>query len=134
TVTRGGEKLTWPEDGYLLVIFIPQDRERDPNVYRATATDLGASTYRIDALPPGKYAVAVQQFDLKHMDALGGAYDPSHTTLEKEVPADGGTVDIDVPKPAGGNGGGGPGRRGGRPRGGPGEKGGDPAKADGPKD
>jgi hypothetical protein len=57
-------------------------------VYRA-ATDLEASTYRTDAVPPGKYTVAVPQFDLRHMDALGGAYGPSHTTLDKEVPADG---------------------------------------------
>jgi hypothetical protein len=99
TVTRGGEKMTWPNGGILLVIFIPEDRQRDTNVYNAT-TDTATSTYKIDALPAGKYTVAVQQFDTKFMDALGGKYDPGHTELAYEVTQNGQVIDIDVPAPA----------------------------------
>ena len=99
TVTRGGEKMTWPNGGSLLVIFIPKDRERDTNVYGAK-TDIGTSAYTIDAIPTGKYTVAVQQFDPKFMDALGGKYDPGHTDLKYEVTQNGQVIDIDVPAPA----------------------------------
>jgi hypothetical protein len=97
TVTRAGEKLTWPDGGWLLVIYVPEDRTRDPAVYKATA-DIKTSTYTVAAIPSGRYKVAVQQFDPNHMDALGGAYDPGHTTIEKEVTGDGQVIDIDVPK------------------------------------
>jgi hypothetical protein len=96
TVTHNGAKLAWPDGGYLVVIYIPDDRIKDPNVYRSE-TDTAASTYRIAALPPGKYKVAVQQFNPKHFDALNGVYDPGHTTIEKEVTADGQVIDIDIP-------------------------------------
>lgn len=99
TVTRGGEKMTWPNGGILLVIFIPEDRQRDTNVYNAT-TDTATSTYKIDAIPTGKYTVAVQQFDTKFMDALGGKYDPGHTDLKYEVTQAGQVIDVDVPAPA----------------------------------
>ena len=99
TVTRSKEKMTWPDSGFLLVIFLPEDRERDTNVYSAK-TDIDTSTYTIDAIPRGRYTVAVQQFDLKHMDALGGRYDPGHTDLKYEVTQNGQVIDIDVPAPA----------------------------------
>ncbi|HJZ54478.1 MAG TPA: hypothetical protein VKE74_05945 [Gemmataceae bacterium] len=120
TVTRGGEKLTWPNGGMLLVIYIPENRERDTNLYSAE-TDIATSTYKIAGIPPGKYTVAVQQFDPKFMDALGGVYDPGHTDIVQEVTQDGQVIDIDLPKErpnrksAAGNGGGengGGGRRG----------------------
>lgn len=97
TVTRAGEKLTWPDGGILLVIFLPEDRQKDTNTYSAD-TDIATSTYKIPAIPPGKYTVAVQQFDKKFMDALGGIYDPGHTKLTREVTADGQVIDIDLPK------------------------------------
>lgn len=139
TVTRGGEKLTWPDGGYLVVVFIPEDRDRDPNVYPATRTDLEASTYEIEGIPPGRYKVALQQMDPKHNDALGRAYNPSATTLEREVTSDGGTIDIDVPGPAGGRPKGGGFRpKGGRPKGPPAEEAGpqkeEPAKPEEKKD
>lgn len=97
TVTRGGEKLTWPDGGHFMVIFFPEDRQKNPEVYSAQ-TDLATSTYTIAAIPAGKYAVAVQQFDTKFMDALNAAYDPSKTKLVYEVaPQDGQTIDIDLP-------------------------------------
>jgi hypothetical protein len=122
-VTRGGEKLTWPDGGYLLVLFTPEDWGRDSTTYRATKTDLEASTYEVEAIPPGRYKVAVQHFDLKFNDALGKAHDAYRTTLVYEVPAEGGTVNIDLPASgAGTRSGGGPpggGRKGGGKKGGP---------------
>lgn len=126
TVTRSGAKLTWPEGGYLSVIFFPENRERNPNVYKATATDLENSTYEVEAIPPGRYRVSVEQFDLKHNDALGRQFDPFRTPLYFDVPAEGGVIDIDVPLPvqtAGNRGFGG--GKGGFGRKGP-RKGGDP--------
>jgi hypothetical protein len=96
TVTRGGEKLTWPNGGTLLVIFFPEDRKANPNVYRAEG-DTATSTYTVAAIPPGRYKVAVHQFDPRHKDALRDAYDPVRTTLMFDVPPSGGTIDIDIP-------------------------------------
>ncbi len=97
TVTRGGEKMTWPDGGILLVIFFPEDRVTHPEVY-AAQTDIATSTYTIAAIPPGRYKVAVQQFDTKFGDALNGAYDPTKTTLFFDVPPEGGVIDLDIPK------------------------------------
>lgn len=97
TVTRGGEKLTWPDGGSLLVIFLPEDSTKTER-YTARETDTAASTYRLTGVPPGKYLVAVQQFDTRFMDALGGRYDPGHTDHAVEVTADGQVLDIDLPK------------------------------------
>ena len=41
--------------------------------------------------------MAIQQFDTRHLDALGGVYDPGHTAIEREVTADGQVIDIDLP-------------------------------------
>ncbi|HJZ59710.1 MAG TPA: hypothetical protein VKE74_32505 [Gemmataceae bacterium] len=97
TVTRGGEKLTWPEGGSLLVVFCPVDYKRDQRVYSAQ-TDTATSTYQIVAIPPGRYQVAVQQFDEGYMDALGGVYDPGSSPLVYEVNLDGQVIDIELPK------------------------------------
>lgn len=97
TVTRGGEKLTWPDGGSLLVIFLPADpamKER----YTARETDTTASSYKVTGVPAGKYLVAVQQFSPKFMDALGGRYDPGHTDHEVEVTSDGQVLNIDLPQ------------------------------------
>ncbi len=98
TVTRGGEKLTWPDGGLLLVIFFPEDRVRNPDVYSAE-TNIATSAYAIASIPPGRYKVAVQQFDTKFTDTMNAAYDPSKTTLMIDVPPDGGTLDIEIPAP-----------------------------------
>lgn len=98
TVKRDGKPLEWKsEGGHLLVIFIPENREKDRNVYRAD-TDRETGTYRIAAIPAGKYVVAIQQFDERHNDALGHAYNPGATTWEQEVSKDGEVIDIDLPR------------------------------------
>ncbi len=97
TVTRGGEKLTWPDGGSLLVIFLPADPAKSDR-YTARETDTAAGTYKISGVPAGRYLVAVQQFDPRFMDALGGRYDPGHTDYAVEVAGDGQVIDIDLPK------------------------------------
>jgi hypothetical protein len=99
TVTRGGEKLTWPDGGSLLVVFMPADPAKTDR-YTARETDTATSTYKVSGVPAGKYLVAVQQFSPRFMDALGGRYDPGHTDYEAEVTADGQVLDIDLPKAA----------------------------------
>jgi hypothetical protein len=97
TVTRGGEKLTWPDGGSLLVVFLPADPAKTDR-YTARETDTATSTYKVTGVPAGKYLVAVQQFSQRYMDALGGRYDPGHTDFEVEVTADGQVLNIDLPK------------------------------------
>ena len=96
TITHGGKKLTWPGGGYLLVVFSPENATQTSKVYAAT-TDIATSSYRVETIPTGRYRVAIQQFSEKHMDALGGGYDPGHTTLLYEVVQDGQVIDIDLP-------------------------------------
>jgi hypothetical protein len=116
TVTHGGEKMTWPEGGggSLLVIFMPAD-PADTARYSARETDLATSSYKIAAIPPGRYKVAVQQFypsaKTNFNDTLDGRYDPGHTDLTAEVTHDGQVVNIDVPKAAKGTAGEGEGGR-----------------------
>lgn len=97
TVTRAGEKLTWPDGGYMLVVFSPETVTPTTRVYSAE-TDIATSGYKIAAIAPGRYKVAVQQFSTKSMDALGGVYDPGNTTLVYDVTHDGQVIDIDLPK------------------------------------
>lgn len=66
------------------MVYVAKDLTRTPNTY-PTETDTATSTYKIAAIPPGGYTVAVQQFDMKFMDALRGVYDPGHTTIAREV-------------------------------------------------
>ena len=103
TVLHGGEKMTWPDGGTLLVIFMSEDETRAER-YVARETDTAMSTYKITGIPPGRYKVAVQQFfpDAKtnFNDALSGKYDPGHTNLVVEVTQDGQVLDIEVPKTA----------------------------------
>ncbi|MFO0798740.1 MAG: hypothetical protein U0804_14805 [Gemmataceae bacterium] len=96
TVTRGGEKLTWPDGGSLLVIFLPVDPIKTER-YTARDTDTGSSTYKLSGVPAGKYLVAVQQFNPRFMDSLGGRYDPGHTDYEVDVTADSQILNIDLP-------------------------------------
>ncbi len=127
TVLHGGERMTWPKGGTLLVIFLPDDASRKER-YAAHETDTETSKYKITSIPPGRYKVAVQQFfpDAKTSfnDALGGKYDPGHTDLVLEVTQDGQVLDIEVPKVAAG------GPKGGK---GGGRKKGDPKEGEKPK-
>jgi hypothetical protein len=127
TVTHGGEKLTWPDGGILLVVFVPENAERNLDRYSAE-TDTATSTYKIAAIPPGRYTVAVQQFDTRFMDKFGKAYDPGRTQLAAEVTHDGQVIDIDLPKGERGGGG----FRGKRGRAKGGGEGGGPNPADAP--
>lgn len=100
TITRGGEKLSWPDGGSLLVVFLPADPAKTER-YPARETDTATSSYKVTGIPAGKYLVAVQQFSPKFMDSLRGRYDPGHTDFEVEVTADGQVLNIDLPAPAG---------------------------------
>ena len=53
TVTHAGEKLTWPDGGYLLVVFTPENAAMTSVPYSAT-TDTATSTYKIATIPPGR--------------------------------------------------------------------------------
>lgn len=99
TVTRSGEKLTWPNGGTLLVVFVAENLGKDPKArtYPAKA-DIATSTFTVSDIPPGQYLVAVQQFDTKHRDALGSVYDPGRTDITREVTEDHQVIDIDLPK------------------------------------
>lgn len=104
TVSHGGEKMTWSDEGgSLLVIFMPEDASNSAR-YTARETDLATATYKIAAIPPGRYKVAVHQFypsaKTNFNDVLGGRYDPGHTDLVVEVTHDGQVLNIDVPKTA----------------------------------
>jgi hypothetical protein len=98
TVTRDGKPLVWPfENGKLHVIFAPVERKITDYPFKAE-TDTAAGTYRIEALPPGKYMVGIYMFDERHMDALQNKFDPNHTPLRVEVTEDNQVIPIDLPK------------------------------------
>jgi hypothetical protein len=98
TITRDGKPLVWKsEGGHLLVLFVPENRSKDGEVYRAE-TNREAGTYRVSELKAGKYLVAIHQFDERHQDALGNKYDPHHSPLRCEVLEDGQVIDFDLPK------------------------------------
>ena len=123
TVTRDGKPLVWPsKDGKLHVIFAPVERQITDYPFKAE-TDTAAGTYRIEALPPGKYMVGIYMFDERHMDALQNKFDPNHTPLRVEVTEDNQVIDIDLPKDL-------PKGKGGMPK----EKGGPPAGKEPAKD
>src|SRR5262245_34012048 len=64
TITRDGKPLEWKTDnGVLLVLFVPMDRVKDANVYRAMKTDRKTGHYAITNIPPGPYRVSIQQQD-----------------------------------------------------------------------
>src|SRR5262245_56825495 len=97
TITRDGKPLEWgTENGFLLVIFVPENRRSDGEVYRAEAQMDG--TYKLNEIRSGRYKVAIQQFDEKFNDALNHKYDPGKSPLRYEVTDDGQVIDIDLPK------------------------------------
>jgi hypothetical protein len=97
TITRDGKPLEWStENGFLLVIFVPENRRSDGEVYRAEAQMDG--TFKLNEIRSGRYKVAIQQFDEKFNDALNHKYDPAKSPLRYEVTDDGQVIDIDLPK------------------------------------
>src|SRR5262249_39800772 len=83
----------------LEVTFVPLDRERDKNTYRAQ-TDRTAGTYTIDAIPAGSYRVSIQQMDPAPVyDLLGNGYGMDNSPILHEVAKKAKQViDIDLPK------------------------------------
>jgi hypothetical protein len=98
-VTRDGKPLEWKGDqGVLDVKFVPLDRERDPNVYKAE-TDRAAGTYTITGIPRGSYRVSIQQMDpFPTHDLLGFALNMADSPILREVTKEGEVLDIDIPK------------------------------------
>jgi hypothetical protein len=93
-VTRGGQPLT--EAKSLLVVLVPENGGVGARPYSAE-TDSAAGTFRVPALPPGRYRVAIQQFDDQFRDALGGVYDAGASPLVYDVINEGQVIDIDLP-------------------------------------
>jgi hypothetical protein len=98
TVTRDGKPLEWKGDERrLLVIFFPQDRLKNTEIYPAVC-DADNGTFSITKIPTGKYTVAVQQNAGPLKDLLNLAFDPAHTTITRDVKEDGQDIRIDLPK------------------------------------
>lgn len=97
TVTRDGKPLVWrSEGGYLLVLFVPEDRSRFSP--KSAETDRETGTYRLAEIPAGKYTIAIQQFDERFNDAFNKQFDAYRTTIQCEVTEDNQVIDIDLPK------------------------------------
>lgn len=84
-VSRHGTPLTVGPNGRLIVTFIGE-ADRGQACFVADA-DEGKGKFIITELRPGKYKVAVEQFDPYPKDLLKGAYSPEKTTLEQEISA-----------------------------------------------
>lgn len=98
TITRNGQPLTWKTEGGVLdVKFVPLDRQRDMNVYRALQTDRKAGTYRIQGIPPGSYRVSIQQQDPdSRFDLLNFEFSPGKSPILRDVVSDNDAMDIDL--------------------------------------
>jgi hypothetical protein len=98
-ITRDGKPLEWKSDeGMLLVIFVPLDRDRDNNVYKAE-TDRETGAYTIVGIPPGSYRVSIQQMDpAPTHDLLGFALSMAESTIIHDVKKEGEVIDIDLPR------------------------------------
>jgi hypothetical protein len=98
-ITRDGKPLEWKSDeGVLDVKFVPLDRDRDKNVYRAE-TDRKAGAYTIAGIPPGSYRVSIQQMDpYPTHDLLGFALSMAESTIIHDVTKEGEVIDIDLPR------------------------------------
>jgi hypothetical protein len=99
STTRDGKPLEWKSDeGVLDVKFVPLDRERDRNVYRAE-TDRTTGTYTIVGIPPGSYRVSIQQMDpYPTHDLLGFALGMRDSPIIRPVAKDKKVIDIDLPR------------------------------------
>jgi len=99
-VQREGKPLVWKSDeSDLIVIFVPLDRDRDKELYRALETDRKAGTFSIAAVPAGSYRVSIQQQDPRPThDLLGFAYSIESSPIVYEVSASQTHFDIDLPR------------------------------------
>ena len=97
-ITRGGQPLQWKTDeGMLLVIFAPQDRQKNKDIYRAES-DSKEGTYTLKAIPSGTYLVSIQLMDPPPLrDELQFAYGLNNSPLEYQVSGDM-EINIDLPK------------------------------------
>jgi len=79
------------------VTLVPVDPQTSSSNRVGRAEPDGSFT--IEDVPPGKYRVAVEQFDPTPMvDKLGGAFSPAKTKIVREVDGKA-PLDIDLSKP-----------------------------------
>ena len=100
TITRDGKPLEWETDhGVLLVLFVPMDRVKDKNVYRAMETDAKTGHYAITNIPPGPYRVSIQQQEPDaRYDRLKFKFSIKDSPIERVVTGNDEVIDIDIPK------------------------------------
>lgn len=108
-LTKGGAPLTVDSSklgdyAKVEVIFVPTEKQQGYKQSAKVGTD-GSFTLATESgkpLPPGKYKVAVRQWEpYPTKDLLGGKYDENKTPLSITIAADTKTVDIDMEKPNG---------------------------------
>jgi hypothetical protein len=99
TITRDGKPLEWKSEKIdLLVIYAPLDRERHPEIYKATETDPKTGKYTLPPIPAGKYLVSIQQMDpFPTQDLLKFTYSLKDSPLRQDVSKDG-EINIDLPR------------------------------------
>ena len=98
TITKGGQPLQWKSDsGVLAVLFVPLDRDKDQNVYRAMQTDSKTGAYAITGIPAGSYRVSIQQMDpYPTHDLLGFALGLQNSPILRDVKYNNDVIDIDL--------------------------------------
>lgn len=96
-VTRDGKPLVWKTDaGRLEVKFVPLDRQRDTNVYRAMETDRDGA-YTIRNIPAGSYRVSIQQQDPDaRYDLFRFALSLDKSPILRDVLTDDDALNIDI--------------------------------------
>ena len=94
-ITRAGQPLG--SAGKNLQVVLIQDPPPPGARPYSAETDPATGTFRIAALPPGRYRVGIQLFDEKFNDDLGGVYDPGASQLFHDITTDGQTLEIDLP-------------------------------------
>lgn len=98
TLVHDGKPVLPPSETHkVLLIFVPEKVGKDFEVYRAEV-DRTTGEFTLPALPSGRYVVAVQLFDDKHMDSFGGKYDPGKSPLRYDVTEDNQVIEVVVPK------------------------------------
>jgi hypothetical protein len=93
-VTRAGQPL--PAAQTLLVVLVPEGGGISARTYPAE-TDPATGTFSVAGLPPGRYRVAIQHFDDRFRDSLGGVYDLGASPLVYDITGAGQALDIDLP-------------------------------------
>jgi hypothetical protein len=108
-VSKGGQPLTVKDTvlGRVVVKFVPLN-EPDPAKAIGPQTALvnqQDGTFEVKGndgkgIPPGKYRIAVYQYEPMPTDKLQGKFGEKNSRIEREVTG-GEEIDIDVGKPAG---------------------------------